>query len=126
MPDQPGLSGNLFPRARPFWLSLYAVYLLWFGLLGAALAVGALNHHLWGLAVMLASPALLALLGGVGLLRLKYWGLACALLLMLLHITVTVLNTLGGVRTSPVQALLLPLVTAVVLLAVRQQRDLLD
>jgi len=79
--------------------------------------------------VPVAAPSLLSLGAGVGLLRLRSWGLACAVLLMLLQITVTILAYLRHSATGQpalVTGALIPVFTALVLLALRRRPDLLD
>lgn len=116
-------------RVRPAWLTIYALYLLLVGLAGLLSCPAVVQRFGWAMMVPVAAPSLLSLCAGVGLLRLRSWGLACAVLLMLLQITVTILAYLRHSATGQpalVTGALIPVFTALVLLALRRRPDLLD
>ena len=121
----PTLTDLTTRRPRPGWLTLYALFLLMIGAAGLAACLAAGAQGEWPIVLQVAPPAALALLAGVGLLRGRYWGLTCALLLMLVQITTMTLGQLVGVERTP-SGFLLPVVTAVVILLLRRQRDLLE
>lgn len=121
----PTLTELTVRRPRPGWLTLFALLLLMIGIAGLAGCLAAASHGEWAIVLQVAPPATLALLAGVGLLRGRYWGLTCALLLMLVQITTMTLGQVIGIERKPA-GFLLPVVTAVVILQLRRQRDILD